>query len=454
MSNYNHSMTFFSKKITYFILLNLFFAASCTLNAVSDWTVLVYVQGNNNLHNFALKNFSDMATVGSNQHLTTLVQWYQPNHQGIWRYKVEKGKMVLDECTHVETDGNSSKDLVNSMQWATSKFPAKKYSLILWDHGIGIIDPVWGKQSPWTSSAARDALGIHSDAVNSNPRIQIEGLTSNANMLLAQNLESSVTTTMHRGILFNEHSKTYMDNQSLSRALHEIKTVVLKNKKIDLLGMDACLMAMVEIGYLARNYAHYLVASQEVELAHGWNYLPLMQALAEKPLTAVQAAQCIVSSYQTYYKDKIQFYTQSAINLGGMNTVKDSIDLVISSFKKCQQKNKELLNSFAKIARRSCLQFSASSYVDLHTYYAELEKQLESPAAYGLHGINDLKTALSLGMKLIEQTVISNTAGKNLARAKGLSIYFPQGKIDASYPRTEFARSSLWQNFIQDLYGE
>ena len=64
--------------------------------------------------------------------------------------------------------------------------------------------------------------------------------------------------------------------------------------------------------------------------------------------------------------------------------------------------------------------------------------------------IEDLKTALDLGMKVIEGSVIANVAGKKLATARGLSIYFPYGRVDSSYVKTEFAKNSTWVRFIED----
>lgn len=441
----------------YFTVMSLFvtLALSCALVA-SEWTVLVYVQAKNNLGPFALKNFSDMASIGSNDQVTMLVQWYQMTQQGIWRYKVEKGKMVLEECNPVDIDGCSANDLVDSMRWAVTKFPAQKYSLVLWDHGIGILDPLWGKTQPWRSGHNR--IIEDESIIANNPRIQIDGLTIDKTMTFTKQLDMCVTTTQssQRGILFNEQSKTYMNNQNLIQALNTIKTSVLNNKKIDLLGMDACLMAMLEVGYLARQYASVLVASQEVELANGWNYAAFMGSLSCKNTTAITAAQTIVGSYGAFYKDKIQFYTQSAINLDLVSQLKDNLNTIVTNFRACQQYDKAGLISLAKKARQQCQQFSAVNYVDLHSFYSELFNVLGSSNNQALvrsRACTDLKNVLTQGMRLVEQAVIANAAGSNLTRARGLSIYFPVGSIDASYPMTDFARESLWVSFVKELNG-
>ncbi|MFA6263491.1 MAG: clostripain-related cysteine peptidase [Candidatus Babeliales bacterium] len=428
------------------------------LIAVPEWTALIYVQANNNLSPFALKNFNDMTAIGSNDAVTTLVQWYQPGQSGTWRYKVEKGKLALEECNPAPTtDGSSARDLVDAMRWATTKHPAQKYSLVLWDHGIGILDPSWGNHRPW---GAKDFLDIDPDFVKNNPRIQISGLTiddfEDATLTTTSELLDATTTeTLQRGILFNEHSKTYMDNQNLAQALKDISTIVLKGKKIDILGMDACLMAMVEISYLAHKHASILVASQEVELANGWNYAAFIHLLSTKNSAPFLVAQGIVKSYEQYYKDRVQFYTQSAINLEHIGLIKNNIDAVIAGFRACNHLEKTDVAAMAKKARRSCLQLSSANYIDLYTFYADFHYQLTTgnPAFTRAKAVEELKNSLVQGMHLIEQSVIAKTAGKNMARAKGLSIYFPLRYVDRSYPKTDFAKDCQWYWFIKELCG-
>jgi len=427
-----------------------------------EWTVLVYVQANNNLSSFALRNFTDMALVGSNEKLNILIQWYQPHHKGVWRYRVEQGKMILDSSIATETDGNSSEDLTDAMRWAVTSYPAHKNGLILWDHGIGILDPVWGnKKQPWLGREAFD-LTIDSEILAGNPRIQIEGLTiSKMNEL---NLKNDLLTTntaipsslIHRGILFNERSKTYMDNFSLTAALKNIKENVLDNKKIDLLGMDACLMAMIEVGYLARDYASILVSSQEVELAHGWPYQSFFLPLATKQVSPQEVAENLVTSFGDYYKNKIQFYTQSAIDLDQMDLVKDSINQVVSAYQACKQKHSASILDMAKRARSTCQQFSIATYIDLCSYFQELYTNATNAGSASLRQSKELhilKQSLQLAIAAVKQSVFANTAGTKHPRAQGLSVYFPQGRIDRSYPVTDFAKDCLWHDFIREVNG-
>jgi hypothetical protein len=409
----------------------------------ADWTILVYVQANNNLKNFAQHNFSDMTTIGSSKNLNILVQTYIPQVNGTSRYKIEKGKMVLDAHININSDGTKPGDLVDSMNWAIKKYPAKKYALILWNHGIGILDPIWENKSPFNCTKK---FHIDSKILNASPRIQINGLTRSGNLSSPKRIEGCLL----KGILFNEQTRNYMSNEGLANALNEIKTVLLKNAKLDILGMDACLMAMVEVGYQTRKFAHYLVASEEAELAHGWDYAALCEILSQN-LSPAQVAQSIVLAYELCYKNKIQFYTQSAIDLTHMDDLKNSIDELAYNMLSCKNVDNHLTENLIKKARYTCLQFSASSYIDLHSFCSELlfhisaiktNKQVSSKEFVSL------KNSLHKINAEIEQAVIACTAGKQFAKVKGLSIYFPTRSLEQSYLQTEFGKNSAWTDMI------
>ena len=412
------------------------------ISATAEWTTLVFIQARNNLNKFASKNINDMAMVGSNKNLNILVQLYQPNNRGVWRYKINKNKLELDSFLKSNTDGTNTSDLVGAMKWATSKYPAKKYSLVLWNHGVGILDPNWnGSHRIFSSKLITDDQNLQTEYLK----------TTNENKMEQEKMH-------HRGILFNEQSKTYMNNQQLVEALKQIKNNVLKNKKIDIFGMDACLMAMLEVGYQSRNYAKYMVASQEVELAYGWPYIQIMNQLSLGNMSPIKLAESIVLFYRQYYKNKIPFFTQSAVNLENIIHVKNNVDQVVALVNNCKKQDKNAIKNLIKNARKHSIQFSTKFYVDLHSFYFQLSQQLKQhyfnknskqKNHFLLKNVSNLKKALKIGMKLIENAVIASTAGKKLKSAKGISIYFPLKGIDKSYYKTEFAQNSLWIDLLK-----
>ena len=55
------------------------------------------------------------------------------------------------------------------------------------------------------------------------------------------------------------------------------------NPPLELVGFDTCLMATVDVAGTFAGTAHYLVASEEVEPANGWDYTGWLGALAADP---------------------------------------------------------------------------------------------------------------------------------------------------------------------------
>jgi len=106
-----------------------------------------------------------------------------------------------------------SQCLSNFLKYGYSNYPAQQYALILWDHGNG---PV---------------MGYGKDMLFDN-----DGLTL----------------------------------QEMATALED--SPFGPENKLKWVGFDACLMASAELACVWAPYAEFLVASQEVEPAFGWNY--------------------------------------------------------------------------------------------------------------------------------------------------------------------------------------
>jgi len=92
-----------------------------------------------------------------------------------------------------------------------------------------------------------------------------------------------------------------------------------------ILGFDACLMSMVEVANIAKEYVNIMVGSQEVELGTGWNYARALQAVASRTMDSPTFAQHIVDAYQESYQQITNDFTQSAINLSRIDPIEENI---------------------------------------------------------------------------------------------------------------------------------
>ena len=60
-------------------------------------------------------------------------------------------------------------------------------------------------------------------------------------------------------ILLDDNAKDFLDNQEMKQVL--ANTAKLLGRKLDILGMDVCLMSMAEVGYQILNSVDYIRAS-------------------------------------------------------------------------------------------------------------------------------------------------------------------------------------------------
>ena len=64
----------------------------------------------------------------------------------------------------------------------------------------------------------------------------------------------------------DDTNKDFLDNVELKNALFNV------GRRIDILGMDACLMSMAEVCYQIRESVDYTVASEAEQELDGWPY--------------------------------------------------------------------------------------------------------------------------------------------------------------------------------------
>jgi hypothetical protein len=267
-----------------------------------------------------------------------------------------------------------------------------------------------------------------------------------------------------KSIFFDETTKSYMKNSEMMSAIKEIKENVL-GRKINVVGMDACLMGMFEIAYQMRDYAEYMVASEEVELASGWPYILFLDELAEKSMSPRELVTSIVSSYDAYYKSrKFELFTQAAIDLSKIDSVaKKMADLVKLLLMINDVRLLTLFRSSIRAAYSSSLKLTTKFYVDVKSFYSALKIEIakvynreKNKALFQKPTGDDYLVFLKLLLDDIDdiilsldQTVVAKASGAARKRAGGLSIYFPPaGRVDKSYLDNPFSQNTSWTKFL------
>lgn len=424
--------------------------------AQKDWNFIVYIAANNNLHRFSIHNIRQMAQVGSTDNINILVQLDGLGQKDVTRYYIEKNNPVLVSTmqhSHATTSGTTD-SLYNFAKWSIEKYPAKHQAIVLWNHGSGVKDPsIWGRML----MSHRDELFF----INYETGL-LELNRNYKNKYYGENkplFNWKKNKKKPRGIAFNDSHEQYLTNQDLKAVLDKVKNNLLGGKKIDLLCMDACHMAMVEIGSQVKSAVNFMAASEEVEPGSGYNYRYLLEPFIKKSMTPEEFARHTVAAYKQEYNSENADFTQSAICLHNYEKLEDNIKLMGREFiYLLSQSESRVIKRLIKTIRRNhsmTTVFCDSDYIDFCHLYESLQKEI--PRIMKLERVSDklrghLNNVLTLagqGANMLQNYIIASASGVNLPKAYGLSIYFPNRTVHKSYYETEFNKKTKWSSFLQ-----
>ena len=211
----------------------------------------------------------------------------------------------------------------------------------------------------------------------------------------------------------------------------------------------------MEIEYFMKNYADFMVGSQEVVPGSGYDYEKIIAPFAKYAPNPKTLSKHIVKEYEKTYSKITNDYTQSAIDLNQITKLGTVVNLISSLLIKAlkYQKNQSVKNAI-KTSRHKllCTHFDIPSYIDLYHFLSNLKSNINRFNCYNTQKGKKIKLeliqAIKQALKLIDSAVLANTAGKKLNQARGISIYFPEFKIHGSYMKTPFASQNKWANFI------
>lgn len=413
-------------------------------NKKKKWTIIIYIAADNDLRSFAARNIKQMASIGSNDLVNIIVHIdirITSNNKITRRYFVEKDKVVhinANDSLSQQMDSGDPKTLISCIKWAMADYPAEDVALVFWDHGTGILDPQRGR------------VVNPLELFTFNPDINKLELDRSIGFI---DLVSN-TPQQQRGICWDDSTGNYLTNQKLDAALTEARSKYMNNNKLSLLCFDACLMSMVEVGSMIKKHAHITVGSEEVVLGPGWDYNKVLAPFATTSMSKESLAKHIVDMYGSTYNLVTNDLTQSAIYLDRIETLEENINTTAQLLiKALKGQNGAAIKSAIKASRNKlvCTHFDEPSYIDIHHFYSNLIVAINKSVCTTQETQTtkqEIIQSLERGAGLIGQVVFANIAGKNLSKAKGLSIYFPEHKIHPSYYQTAFAKKNSWLNFL------
>jgi hypothetical protein len=321
-----------------------------------------------------------------------------------------------------EIDSGAPETLVDFAVWAMTTYPARKYALILSDHGAG-----------WVG-------GWNDDAPNDGSSLTINEI-----------------------------------DQALAEILAETGVA-----HFDLVGFDACLMSQVEALAGVAPYARYAVASQETEPAIGWAYAELLGSLENKPgQSGRELAKTIVASYiaedvriqddearSDYVLDV--YGTEEAVDPDELAELESqSVTLTAVDLTRFPALI-EALNEFAYALTEVDPEAIARARTYAQTFESVFGEELPSPyldlgnfvgLVAELAQSKELTAAARTLNRAYVAAILAEKHGPGRPGASGFSIFFPVPELltavgtelsELSYTgyASRFAGASLWDDFL------
>jgi len=412
----------------------------------AEWTIMIYMAGDNNLAEDCVNALLALKKIETNDKIHVIVQ-FDPGDPRVStrrlvinrssktnkipplvtnllgsldedRIRLERGAIRFGETNHervevphdegvFETNTANPETLFDFISWSSQHFPADRYMLILAGHSAGV----------------------------------------EAGFLLK-----------------DEHPAEAMELEGL-KTIFKIMAEKLKIK-LEILGMDSCLMSMVEVCLELEGYVNLLVGSQSMTPNPGWPYAAIIEFMKarEGHVEAEELAPEIVRSY-------ISSYVDQAINSG---TSTDLAALRMESAKVVAAKVRDLANALITSLEDSTLlcvfkralvlahweaqSFNGELFVDLSDFCDLLVEHLAT-ASTGTEDSGGLAAAIervkhccAAVKKAIGEMVLESCfCGIDFQYSNGVSIYFPWSTIFFDYLKLEFAleRGANWGNFLR-----
>ncbi len=367
----------------------------------SSWTLLVYMTADNDLEPFALQDLNEMMRVGSAQNFNLVVQVDRSEGHaedavgGLANFTSTKRVIVrngsLEEIADLgELNMADPATLTDFVTWGMRTYPADRTGLVFWDHGGG-----------WTGFGVDEASG--------NTLLKLPDIEKG----IADARASSGT------------------------------------KPFAFIGFDACLMATWEVSKTLVPHAEYLLASEETEPGHGWDWTSF-QSLASNPSTDVPTvARAVIDGFraQAVTEKTVDTVTLSLIDLYRLDAIEKALTELTTAF---GMGSAPLATAFAR-GEEKALRFGDAPEPERSTHMVDLSHFVTQSSE--AEGGAPFKAAQQKLKDAISNAVLAHTEGSARNTATGMSIYFPPRKIYYAAGYDNITAAAPWKKLLDAYFA-
>jgi hypothetical protein len=366
------------------------------------WTVLVYMMADNNLEPSGVDDLNEMMAGGSTSEVAIVVEADRHSDyskdpvgglgdwEGTLRLLVQKGK--LEQLSDLgETDQAQPAALAAFIEWGVKTYPAERYALVMWNHGMA-----------WP------------------------------------------------GFGHDEKTDTHM---TLTQLAQGIKDGLAKAglARLDLLGFDACLMANLAVAHELADVAPHIVASEELEPGHGWDYAAITGFLAGQPgADGLALGKTIVDSFPPHAQSKnaesARTITLSLLETAKVKGLVQAVEDLAVSLTPGIQSRAEWLP--VAISRTRTEEYGRTGDAQSASNVVDLNHLVQQLSFYGVQGVDDKIKAVESALK---ETVVHSIKSELRPNAAGVTLFFPTPQVynqkAQSYKQTTLG-SGKWSDLL------
>jgi hypothetical protein len=366
----------------------------------ADWTIMFYMDADNNLEGWAINDFYELADVGSTADVNVVVQLDRAvgytETDGNWtdckRFYVTLGMTPTPEnaiASLGEINMGDPQTLQDFAVWAIGQYPADKYALILGSHG-------------WLTVVGADS----------------------------------------------SHAYDWLSSTEIRTTLQQVTTAT--GIHMDVISFDSCMGASIEMAYQISDRVEVMVASEEVTSSlYGYPYDVILAELVAFPtMNATEFAMVIHDQYVLVNEGRgDEFLTHSVLNttriadevVPAVNSLATNLNRLLPVY--CH----DVLNTIHEAATG----FTNPSWRDIYDFCQILAANIPD---------TETADAAQNVVNVLLNVFLAEWHDRNSPDLHGLSIYLPPDD-DPDYYVTWYRMSAfqwttdtVWEEFLEALF--
>lgn len=358
----------------------------------AQWTIMVYLDADNNLDYYGEMNVEAMMTVGSTENVNVLVLWDKYDDVANL-YKVEAGDLSIVKkfaLNGIETNMGDPDTLKDFVQYSTKHFLADNYALVLWDHGDDF-----------------------------------------------------------RGCCWDDHPEDYLSHQEITSALSGFHIDILAFDAC----VEGMIEVAYEYVWAGLDI-DYLVATEGYVPNWGYPYDTILEDLAASPtMDAFELSKTIVDNYIAFYetlRPASRLVELAAIDMSYVNLIVQQLGEMTDALESQLLGNRETTHGMIAEAKGKgnlgWSQYGWEAYIDLPTF-------VKSLAANDVPGAMDLYETLTNSMYVVTSHALSSAEGMGIFFPGSFGSFnnnvFWHGDV---YLTMQFPHEGWW-DFLQAYWG-